>query len=177
MGQAGVHQCLSHPTSFPSGFNSSNRMTPLWYPCLRVWEAVSHYLFNAPAPEAQPHSSQITFLARSSPPKQFGEEQATKSLSHWVISPSLLHLLLLTLFTHPHLHPGSPDTELCEPGQWEQPRDPCQGAQLWHHHTGEGEDPGRGVQEYALLAATTGCRHGSRWVRVVHNLNGEGTVL
>lgn len=85
----------------------------------------------------------------------------------------LLHLFLLTLFTHPHLHPGSPDTELCEPGQWEQPRDPCQSAQLWHHHTSEGEDPGRGVQEYALLTATTGCRHGSWWGHVVHNLNGD----
>lgn len=83
MGQAGVHQCPVS-ISFPSGFNSSDRMTPLWYPCLRVWESVSHYLFNAPAPAAQPHSSEITFLARSSPPRQFGEEQATKSLTHWV---------------------------------------------------------------------------------------------
>lgn len=61
------------------------------------------------------------------------------------------------------LYPASPDTELREPRQWEQPRNLCQGAQLWHHYPGKGEDPGCSVQEHAILTATTSCRHGSRW--------------
>lgn len=120
------------------------------------------------------HSSEITFLARSPPPGQFGEEQVMKGPSYQATPFSLSLSLSLSSsplsFTPPHsssLHPGSPDAELCEPRQREQPRNPCQGAQLWHHHPGKGEDPGRGVQEHALLTATTGCGHGSRWGCIV----------
>lgn len=56
---------------------ASDRMTPLWSPCWRVWEAVSHYLFNAPTGAAQlhPEGVKLHFKPRCSAPGQFGGEQ------------------------------------------------------------------------------------------------------
>ena len=56
---------------------ASDRMTPLWSPCRRVWEAVSHYLFNALARAAHPHPGgvKLHFKPRCFPPGQFGGEQ------------------------------------------------------------------------------------------------------
>lgn len=50
---------------------------------VRVWEAMSHYWFNAPARAAQPHPGgvKLHFLPTSSPPGQFGEEWVMKRLS------------------------------------------------------------------------------------------------
>lgn len=84
----------------PSGFScmaepaASDRMTPLWSPCRRFWEAVSHYLFNAPARAAQAHPGgvKLHFWPRCSPPGQFGEEQVMKGLpyqsTHFSLPPS-----------------------------------------------------------------------------------------
>lgn len=139
-------------------------MTPLWLPCRRAREPVSHYLFNAPARAAQPHPGgvKLHFWPRSFPPGQFGEGLVMKGLSckqHL----SLCFFVLPPLSSFVSLYSVSPDAELCEPRQWEQPRNPCQGAQLWHRYPGKGEDPGCSVQEHAILTETTSYRHGPRW--------------
>lgn len=158
--------CVPSMWVSPSGFCSSDSMTPLWYPCLRVCEAVSHYLFNVAALPAQPRSSEITFLPRTLFATSVGREAQIKKKSKtpflypsWLSSPSAC----VTPSSRSTSSLYDPDAELREPGQREQPRDPCQGAQLWHHHAGQGEDPGCRVQEHALLVAAAGCRHGPWW--------------
>lgn len=92
----------------PSGFScmaepASDRMTPLWSPCRRFWESVSHYLFNAPARAAQAHPGgvKLHFWPRCSPPGQFGEEQVMKGLpyqsTHFSLPPSFSSPLLSIL--------------------------------------------------------------------------------
>lgn len=142
-----LHQPVT--ISSPSGFCSntetaSDRMTPFWYPCRRVWESESHYLFNAPAGAAQPHPGgvKLHFWPRYAPPGQFGEEHEIKGNTFLFASFSSFPLPPPLSF---FLYPVSPDAELCKPRQWEYPRNPCQGAQLWHYYPGKGEDPGCGV--------------------------------
>lgn len=78
-------------------------MTPLWSPCRRVWEALSHYLFNAPARAAQPQPGgvKLHFKPRCSAPGQFGEEQVMKvalpkrnTSLHLVLSSTAIFSLL-----------------------------------------------------------------------------------
>lgn len=53
--------------------------------------------------------------------------------------------------------------ELHSSREWEEPRDPGQGAELWHHQPSEGEDPGRHLQKCATLASPKSSRHGPRF--------------
>lgn len=64
--------------------------------------------------------------------------------------------------------PYDPDPELCEPRQRKQSGDPGQGAELRHHHPGEGEDPRRRLQEHALLSAAACCGHGPGYGTETH---------
>lgn len=50
--------------------------------------------------------------------------------------------------------------ELHPPREWEKSRDPGEGAELWYHQPGEGEDPGRHLQERPTLPPPKSFRHG-----------------
>lgn len=91
---------------FPSGFScraepASDKMTPLWSPRRRVWEALSHYVFNAVARAAQSHPGgvKLHFKPRCSPPGHLGEEQVMKGppKQHLSLSLSFSGFLSLSL--------------------------------------------------------------------------------
>lgn len=78
----------------------------------------------------------------------------------YFIAHTVQHSLLACIPRKHLCYVSATGGELHTPREWEEPRDPGEGAELWHHQPGEREDTGCHLQERPIFTSPKGLWHG-----------------